>query len=154
MANTNPGPAVSNSVHPSNLNSQQANRLLFVQKGLSVSAAGDTALPIQNSTAYSVQQIVVANANISGATANVSGVNLGLYTQAGQTGTAIYSSTALSSVTSNAIVAVISPTTTNAQTSQTVYANIAGTPVSGATVDLYVYGYDISPTTLSVGSAQ
>ena len=81
---SNPGPAITNSTHPQGLTSQQANRLLFVQKGLSVSAAGDTALPVTNSANYSVQQIVVANANVSGATVDVSGVNFGLYTQTSQ----------------------------------------------------------------------
>jgi len=150
----NPGPASSTSVHPSGLSSQQANRLLFVQKGLSVAAAGDTALPVQNSTNYSVQQIVVANANVNGVTVDVSGVNFGLYTQTAQGGTAIKSTAALTGVTSSSVVSVLTPTTTALQSAQTTYANIAGTPVANATVDLYVFGYDLSPTALSVGSSQ
>ena len=151
---SNPGPAISNSVHPQGLTSQQANRLLFVLKGLPVSAAGDTALPVINSSNYSVQQIVVANANVAGATTDVSGVNFGLYTQTSQNGTGIKTTAALTSNTSQTVVNVITPTTTALQSSQTLYANIAGTPVAGATVDLYVVGYDLSPTLLSVGSSQ
>lgn len=151
---SNPGPAISNSVHPQGLTSQQANRLLFVLKGLPVSAAGDTALPVINSSNYSVQQIVVANANVAGATTDVSGVNFGLYTQTSQNGTGIKTTAALTSNTSQTVVNVITPTTTALQSSQTLYANIAGTPVAGATVDLYVFGYDLSPTLLSVGSSQ
>jgi hypothetical protein len=151
---SNPGPAISNSVHPQGLTSQQANRLLFVLKGLPVSAAGDTALPVSNSSNYSVQQIVVANANVAGATTDVSGVNFGLYTQTSQNGTGIKTTAALTSNTSQTVVNVITPTTTALQSSQTLYANIAGTPVAGATVDLYVFGYDLSPTLLSVGSSQ
>ena len=150
----NPGPASSTSVHPSTLSSQQANRLLAVQKGLSVASLGDTALPIQNSTLYSVQQIVVANANASGVSANVASVGFGLYTQPAQAGTAIYTNAALTGVTGSTVVSVITPTTTAAQSAQTIYANIATATVSGATVDVYVFGYDLSPTTLSVGSAQ
>ena len=151
---SNPGPAISNSVHPQGLTSQQANRLLFVLKSLPVSAAGDTALPVINSSNYSVQQIVVANANVAGATTDVSGVNFGLYTQTSQNGTGIKTTAALTSNTSQTVVNVITPTTTALQSSQTLYANIAGTPVAGATVDLYVFGYDLSPTLLSVGSSQ
>ena len=151
---SNPGPAITNSTHPQGLTSQQSNRLLFVQKGLSVSAAGDTALPVTNSANYSVQQIVVANANVSGATVDVSGVNFGLYTQTSQNGTGIKTTAALTGVTSETVVSVITPTTTALQSAQTLYANIAGTPVAGATVDLYVFGYDLSPTLLDPGSAQ
>lgn len=150
----NPGPAITNSVHPSTLSSQQANRLLAVQKGLSVASLADTALPIQNSTLYSVQQIVVANANASGVSSDVHTVGFGLYTLPSQGGTALYTSATLTGVTGNTVVDVLTPTTTAAQSAQTIYANIATATVSGATVDVYVYGYDLSPTPLAVGSAQ
>ena len=150
----NPGPASSTSVHPSALSSQQANRLLAVQKGLYVASLGDTALPIQNSTLYSVQQIVVANANASGVSSDVHTVGFGLYTLPAQGGNAIYTNAVLTGVTGSTVVSVITPTTTAAQTAQTIYAHIATATVSGATVDVYVFGYDLSPTTLSVGSAQ
>lgn len=151
---SNPGPAISNSVHPQGLTSQQANRLLAVQKGLSVASLGDTALPIINSTLYSVQQIVIANANASGVSSDVHTVGFGLYTLASEGGTAIYTSATLSGVTGSTVVDVLTPTTTAAQSAQTLYANIATATVSGATVDVYVFGYDLSPTTLSVGSSQ
>jgi hypothetical protein len=139
----NPGPASTVSNHPSNLSTIQANRLLAVYKGVSTAAAADFALPIVNSTTYSVQQIVVTNANNAGATADVSSVKFGLYTASAQGGTAIYTSAALTGVTSSSVVSVITPTTTALQTAQTVYANIS-TPFVTATVDVYVYGYDLS----------
>jgi len=49
---SNPGPAITNSTHPSNLNSQQALRVLAVLKGVSVAALGDTPLPVINSALY------------------------------------------------------------------------------------------------------
>ena len=139
----NPGPATTVSAHPQLLNSNQAVRLLAVYKGVSTAAAGDTQLPIIDSTSYSVQNIVVTNANNNGTTADVHTVVFGLYTAPAQGGTAVYSATALTSVTGSTVVDVISPTTTAVQTSQNLYANIS-TPFVAATVDIYVYGYDFS----------
>lgn len=143
---SNPGPAVTTSIHPSNLSTVQAERLLFVQKGVSVSAGGDIKLPVNNSTTYSVQQIVVTNAQVAatGASADVHTVYFGLYTAPSQGGTAIYTAAALTGVTGNTVVDVISPTTTAAQTAQNLYANISTAYVAGATIDVYVYGYDFS----------
>ena len=45
----NPGPAITISAHPQNMTSVQTIRLLFVQKGLSVSAVGGV-----------VQQLLIA----------------------------------------------------------------------------------------------
>jgi hypothetical protein len=139
----NPGPATTVAQHPSQLGTNQAERLLAVYKGVSVAAAQDFQLPIINSTSYSVQQIVVANANNAGATADVHTVYLGLYTAPSQGGTAIYTAAALTGVTGNTVVDVISPTTTALQTAQNLYVNISTAYVT-ATVDVYVYGYDLS----------
>ena len=142
----NPGPASTTSNHGSNLSTLQAERLLFVQKGVSVGAAADFALPVFNSSTYSVQQIVVTNSitTSTGASVSVASVNFGLYTGLSKTGTAIYTAAALSSNTANTVVNVITPTTTASQTAQTLYANISTAFVAGATIDVYVYGYDLS----------
>lgn len=139
----NPGPAITVSAHPQLLNSNQAVRLLAVYKGVSTAAAGDTQLPIIDSTSYSVQNIVVTNANNAGASADVHTVVFGIYTAPSQGGTAVYSATALTGVTGSTVVDVISPTTTAVQTAQNLYANIS-TPFVTATIDVYVYGYDFS----------
>jgi len=139
----NPGPAITVSAHPQLLNSNQAVRLLAVYKGVSTAAAGDTQLPIIDSTSYSVQNIVVTNANNAGASADVHTVVFGIYTAPSQGGTAVYTATALTGVTGSTVVDVISPTTTAVQTAQNLYANIS-TPFVTATVDVYVYGYDFS----------
>ena len=139
----NPGPAITVSAHPQLLNSNQAVRLLAVYKGVSTAAAGDTQLPIIDSTSYSVQNIVVTNANNAGASADVHTVVFGIYTAPSQGGTAVYSATALTGVTGFTVVDVISPTTTAVQTAQNLYANIS-TPFVTATIDVYVYGYDFS----------
>jgi hypothetical protein len=140
---SNPGPASTQSIHPSNLATNQAERLLAVYKGVSTAAAADFAMPIINSTTYSVQQIVVSNANNAGTSADVHTVVFGVYTAPSGGGTAIYTAAALSGVTGSTVVDVITPTTTAAQTAQTLYANIS-TPFVTATVDVYVFGYDLS----------
>jgi hypothetical protein len=146
---SNPGPAITSSIHPSNLSTVQAERLLCGLKGVSVGAAADFKLPIVNSSTYSVQQIVVTNAQTpsTGASADVHTVYFGLYTAPGGAsgnGTAIYTAAALSGVTANTVVDVLTPTTTASQTVQNLYVNISTAFVAGATVDVYVYGYDLS----------
>ncbi|CAB4123377.1 hypothetical protein UFOVP42_46 [uncultured Caudovirales phage] len=143
---SNPGPAVTTSAHPSNLSTSQAKRLLAVYKGLSVAAAADFNLQVNNSSSYSVQDILVTNSITAstGATVSVASVNLGVYTAPSKGGTAILTAAALSSNTASTVVYVTAPTTTAAQTAQNLYVNISTAYVAGATVDVYIYGYDFS----------
>ena len=145
---SNPGPAVTNSTHPSNLNSQQALRVLAVLKGVSVASLGDTPLPVINSALYLPTTIVIANANNNGATQSVASVALGVYTAplgASGSGTAVLTTAALTSQTTPSYVTVSSSTdTATALSAQTLYINQT-TAVATATVDVYVYGYDLSP---------
>jgi len=145
---SNPGPAVTNSTHPSNLNSQQALRVLAVLKGVSVASLGDTPLPVINSALYLPTTIVIANANNNGATQSVASVALGVYTAplgASGSGTAVLTTAALTGQTTPSYVTVSSSTdTATALSAQTLYINQT-TAVATATVDVYVYGYDLSP---------
>jgi len=145
---SNPGPAITNSTHPSNLNSQQALRVLAVLKGVSVAALGDTPLPVINSALYLPTTIVIANANNNGATQSVASVALGIYTAplgASGSGTAVLTTAALTGQTTPSYVTVSSSTdTATALSAQTLYINQT-TAVATATVDVYVYGYDLSP---------
>jgi len=145
---SNPGPAITNSTHPSNLNSQQALRVLAVLKGVSVAALGDTPLPVINSALYLPTTIVIANANNNGATQSVASVALGIYTAplgASGSGTAVLTTAALTGQTTPSYVTVSSSTdTATALSAQTLYINQT-TAVVTATVDVYVYGYDLSP---------
>ena len=145
---SNPGPAVTNSTHPSNLNSQQALRVLAVLKGVSVAALGDTPLPVINSALYLPTTIVIANANNNGATQSVASVALGVYTAplgASGSGTAVLTTAALTGQSTPSYVTVSSSTdTATALSAQTLYINQT-TAVATATVDVYVYGYDLSP---------
>ena len=145
---SNPGPAISTSTHPSSLNSQQALRVLAVQKGVSVSALGDTPIQINNSALYLPTTIVIANANNNGATQSVASVALGVYTAplgASGTGTAVLTTAALTGQTTPSYVTVSAATDTNtALSAQTLYVNQT-TATATATVDIYIYGYDLSP---------
>jgi len=144
----NPGPAVTNSTHPSQLSSQQALRVLAVQKGVSVAALGDTPIQINNSALYLPTTVVIANANNNGATQSVASVALGVYTAplgASGTGTAVLATAALTGQTTPAYVTVSSSADTNtALSAQTLYVNQT-TATATATVDVYIYGYDLSP---------
>ena len=141
----NPGPAVTSTTHPSNLNSQQALRVLGVLKGVSTAAAADFAVQINNSALYVPVSVVVANANNAGATQSVASVNLGIYTAPAKTGSTVLTAAALTSQTTPSYVTISSATNPNtALSAQTVYVNIS-TAFATATVDVYVYGYDLSP---------
>jgi hypothetical protein len=140
----NPGPASTSTVHPSNLNSQQALRVLAVQKGVSTAALTDIAVPVNNSAFYVPTSVVVANANNNGATQSVASVNLGVYTAPAKGGSTVLTAAALTSQTTPTYVTVSAATNPNtALSAQTLYVNIS-TATATATVDVYVYGYDLS----------
>ena len=142
---SNPGPAITSTTHPSNLNSQQALRVLGVLKGVSTAAAADFAVQINNSALYVPVSVVVANANNAGATQSVASVNFGVYTAVAKGGSAVLTAAALTSQTTPSYVTISAATNPNtALSSQTVYVNIS-TAFATATVDVYIYGYDLSP---------
>ena len=142
---SNPGPAITSTTHPSNLNSQQALRVLGVLKGVSTAAAADFAVQINNSALYVPVSVVVANANNAGATQSVASVNLGVYTAVAKGGSAVLTAAALTSQTTPSYVTISAASNPNtALSSQTVYVNIS-TAFATATVDVYIYGYDLSP---------
>lgn len=140
----NPGPAITSTTHPSNLNSQQALRVLAVLKGVSTAAAADFAVQINNSSLYVPVSVVVANANNNGATQSVASVNLGIYTAVSKGGSAVLTAASLTSQTTPSYVTISAASNPNtALSAQTVYVNIS-TAFATATVDVYVYGYDLS----------
>ena len=62
----NPGAASTSTIHPSNLASNQAIRLLAVGVNVPISQTGDSSvtLPINNSSSYAVTNVVITNANV------------------------------------------------------------------------------------------
>ena len=139
----NPGPASTTTIHPSNLATNQAIRLLAYASAVPISQTGDASvtLPINNTTSYAVQNVAITNAN-----KDVSGGALAIWTAPAGTGTEIVTNATLTGNTSSAFVTnatVVSTTKTANLSAQTLYVKV-GTAVSGGTVDIFVYGYDFS----------
>jgi hypothetical protein len=136
----NPGPATTTTIHPQNVASNQAIRLLAVATGVNVNATGDQAvLQVLNTTNYSVSNVVFTNASVSLTTAAA-----GLFTAPSAGGTAIVSNTALSALTSSTVVSQRTVASTAIQSAQNLYLNVGTAQGAAATMDIYVYGYDFS----------
>ncbi len=151
MATVNPGPASTQTPQtlaemiPVNTNGlpvpvgSNGYRLLAVAKGVNANVVGDTLMPVINATAYSVLIVMKTNASTSLTTA-VGGV----YTAPAAGGTAVLTAAALSGNTSAPVVVATAPTTTAQQTAQTLYFRITTAQGGAATVDVLLYGYDLS----------
>lgn len=152
MPEVNPGPSVNTSaqsiavITPVNTSTnptpQASNqlRLLGAVRGLRVSAVGDPAvMDIVNASRWVPATVVTSNANVTMATATV-----GLYTAAAAGGTAILTVAALTGQTTNGFAYIRAATAvTAAQTAQRLFVNV-GVAVATGTVDLFLYGYDLS----------
>lgn len=135
---SNPGPASTQTIHPQNVLSNQAIRLLGVATGVSLAATGDAAtVAIANTTNYSVYQVIVTNAS-----ADVSTGYIGVFPQPAGAGTATVSNAVLTGVTGSTVVSQRTINNTGIQSGQNQYVRV-GTAVAG-TVDIYIYGYDFS----------
>lgn len=136
----NPGPASTTTIHPQNVTSNQAIRLLAVATSVNVNATGDQAtLQIINSTNYSVSNVVFTNASTSLTTAAA-----GLFTSPSGGGTAIVANAALSALTGSTVVSQRTVASTATQSGQNLYLNVGTAQGASATMDVYVYGYDFS----------
>ena len=136
----NPGPASTVTIHPQNVLSNQAIRLLAVFPGVNVNATGDTAkLTIANATNWSVSNVVFTNASISLTTAAA-----GVFTAPSAGGTAIVANAALSALTASTVVSQRTVASTAIFTGDNLYVNVGTAQGAAATMDVYVYGYDFS----------
>jgi hypothetical protein len=138
----NPGPASTVANHPQVLGSNQALRLLGSFQSVNLAVTGDTVLPVLNSSSYSVSNVIVTNAsaNLSTATAPFAGV----FTAPGAGGTGIVANATLNALTSASVVSQRTVASTAAQTGQNLYFNVGTAASYPATVDVFVYGYDLS----------
>lgn len=134
----NPGPATTNTNHPSNLATNQALRLIASAEGVNLNAV-DTVATVLSSGRVSVQSIIVTNASIDLTTAQ-----LAVYTGAGATGTAIKTAYALTGNTTAAKVVVTAATSTDAVTGTPLYIRNTTAQGAAATADVFIYGYDLS----------
>ena len=137
---SNPGPASTVTIHPQNVLSNQAIRLLAVFPGVNVNSTGDVAtLNIANASNWSVSNVVFTNASTSLTTAAA-----GLFTAPSAGGTAIVANAALSGLTGSTVVSQRTVASTAIQTGQNLYVNVGTAQGAAATMDVYVYGYDFS----------
>jgi fructoselysine-6-P-deglycase FrlB-like protein len=140
---SNPGPASATTIHPSNLATNQAIRLLASASAVPISQTGDSSVTLQinNTTSYAVTNVAITNAN-----KDVSAGYLAIWTGPAGTGTEIVTNAALTSNTGATYVTnstVVSATKNVNLSAQTLYVKV-GTAVTGGTVDIFVYGYDFS----------
>lgn len=135
----NPGPASTTTIHPSNVASNQAIRLLASYQGVNVNQTGDTVLPVGNTTNYSVSNVIFTNASTSLTTAAA-----GVFTAPGAGGTAIVANAALSALTGSTVVSQRTVAATAAQAGQNLYVNVGTAQGAAATMDVFIYGYDLS----------
>ncbi len=136
---SNPGPASTQSNHPSGLATNQAIRLLASYQSVNVNSTGDTVLPIQNSGRWSVSNVVFTNASVDLTTAEA-----GVFTAPSAGGTAIVADAALSAMSSASVVSQRTVASTAAQTGSNLYVNVSTAQGAAATMDVFVYGYDLT----------
>ena len=137
---SNPGPASTQTAHPSNLATNQALRLLASAQGVNLNSVADTVANIINRIGnISVQSIIVANASVDLDTAQ-----LAVYTGPGATGTAIKTAYALSGNSANDKVVITAATDTDAITVDQLYIRCTTAQGAAATADVFIYGYDLT----------
>ena len=108
---SNPGPAITTSIHPQNLASNLVYRVIACAKGVSVGALGDTAFKVIDTAYYVPATVVITNAST-----DVHSVALGVYTGvngASGSGAAVLSTAALTGNTSNAYATISAATNPN-----------------------------------------
>jgi hypothetical protein len=157
MPSVNPGPATTqtpntvaeltpvNTLNNPAVQGANALRLLAVARGVSGNATGDVAvLPIINSSSWLPVNMVTSNGQVSGVAGSIATLALGLFTAAAAGGTAIKSSAALASNSAaNSAIVTATTVTAVASTAQSVFVNV-GTALANSTVDLFLYGYDLT----------
>jgi hypothetical protein len=135
----NPGPASTTSTHPSGLATNQAIRLLASAQGVNVNSTADTVMPIVNSSRWSVSNVVFTNASISLTTGTA-----GVFTGPAGSGTAVVADAALSGLTTASVVSQRTVASTAAQTGDYLYLDVGTAQGAAATMDVFVYGYDLT----------
>jgi hypothetical protein len=137
---SNPGPASTQTAHPSNLATNQALRLLASAQGVNLNSVGDTVANVVNRIgSISVQSVIVANASVDLTTAE-----LAVYTGAGATGTAVKTAYALTGNSASDKVVITAASDTDALTVDKLYIRCTTAQGAAATADVFIYGYDLT----------
>jgi hypothetical protein len=153
MPSVNPGPAttttpsqvavlvpVNTSIKPVEVGANDQ-RLLAVARAVNVNGVGDAAvMPVINAGVWNITTVLFTNASISLTTALA-----GLFTAPAAGGTGIVANAALSALTGPTVVSARTVTnTTVAFTGQNLYLNVGTAQGAAATMDVFVYGYDLT----------
>lgn len=158
MPSVNPGPASLVTTQttpvdtPNNTGSRpfvqgtNALRLLGLIKAMNLSGTGDVAqIPIDNASAYAVATVAFGNALVSGVSGSVAAANLGIFTAAAAGGTTVRTAGVLTGQTASTVfTAAAAASAAVVLTAQSLFVNQT-VAVANGTVDVYVYGYDLSP---------
>jgi hypothetical protein len=129
-------------------------RLLGSARGVSTASTGDAAvIPMNLVGTYSVSNVIVTNAQLSGVSGSIATAAFGVFTTTAAGGTGIVANAANTTNTSNAVVnqrtvastAALSTTGTAPFSAATpnLYVNV-GTALANGTCDVFVYGYDLT----------
>jgi len=157
MPSVNPGPASASNPNtilelaPVNTQANStpmgtnALRLLAAFRGVSLNSTGDAGfIPMINAASWAATTIVVANGLVSGVSATVAAASVGIFTGAASTGTTVRTQGVLTGQTSTTVAtAAAAASAAVASPAQGLYLNV-GTALANATVDIFVYGYDLS----------
>ncbi len=121
-------------------------RLIGIIKGLVLSGTGDVAtIKILNANPWVAVSVGFGNALVNGVTGTVAAANLGIFTAAGATGTTVRTAGVLTGMTGSTVfLTAAAASAAVISTVQTLFVNQT-VAVAGGTVDVYVYGYDLSP---------
>jgi hypothetical protein len=136
---SNPGPASTQTNHPSNLATNQAYRLLASAQGVNLNSVADTVAAIVNSSSYSVQDIIVANASV-----NLTTAQLAVFSGPGGTGVAVKTAYALTGNSASDKVVVTVASDTDSLTGDNLFIRCTTAQGAAATADVYIYGYDLT----------
>jgi hypothetical protein len=123
-------------------------RLIGFIKGMSLSGTGDVAtIQIINANPWAPVTVSFGNALVNGVTGSIAAANLGIFTAAAAGGTVIRTAGVLTGMTGSTVYLTAGAAAAAAAlaiTTQTLFVNQT-VAVAGGTVDVYIYGYDLSP---------
>jgi hypothetical protein len=157
MAYINPGPSITttpqavaemtpvNTMNNPVVQGSNALRLLAVGRDVPLTGLGDiVALPVINATKWAPATVAFTNGLVNGASASVAAASLGIFTAPAAAGNVIRTAGVLTGQTASTVFTnTASAAAAVAQTAQTLYVN-ATVGVAGGTVDIFIYGYDLS----------
>lgn len=158
MAYVNPGPAITNNqstvavitpVSTSNnpvVQGAYQYRLLGVAQNVPLGVTGDAAImQIINSTAWVPALIVTSDGQVSGVASSIATAAIAVNSGPAGAAPIIKANAALTNNSAaNSAIALATTIANLANFAQSLYINV-GTALANATVDVYLYGYDISP---------